>query len=119
MKAIVKFIDPAGTEYYYPKADASLPRWRIRADTPNALMLAHVIDDANDSIHFLDYLARTNGCRMELIPAQSILGTYLSTYTNKEKIVNKYLNKLVLIYIVTLPIILFIISLIILKQSVS
>ena len=115
MKVIVKFIDPAGIEYYYPKADASLPRWRIRADTPNALMLALVIDDANDSIHFLDYLARTNGCRMELIPAQSILGTYLSTYTNKEKIV----NKLVRIYIVTLPIILFIISLIILKQSVS
>lgn len=115
MKVIVKFIDPAGIEYYYPKADASLPRWRIRADTPNALMLAHVIDDANDSIHFLDYLARTNGCRMELIPAQSILGTYLSTYTDKEKIV----NKIVRIYIVTLPIILFIISLIILKQSVS
>jgi hypothetical protein len=115
MKVIVKFIDPAGIEYYYPKADASLPRWRIRADTPNALMLAHVIDDANDSIHFLDYLARTNGCRMELIPTQSILGTYLSTYTDKEKIV----NKLVRIYIVTLPIILFILSLIILKQSVS
>lgn len=115
MKVIVKFIDPAGIEYYYPKADASLPRWRIRADTPNALMLAHVIDDANNSIHFLDYLARTNGCRMELIPAQSILGTYLSTYTDKEKII----NKLVRIYIVTLPIILFILSLIILKQSVS
>jgi hypothetical protein len=115
MKVIVKFIDPAGIEYYYPKADASLPRWRIRADTPNALMLAHVIDDASDSIHFLDYLARTNGCRMELIPAQSILGTYLSTYTDKEKII----NKLVRIYIVTLPIILFILSLIILKQSVS
>lgn len=115
MKVIVKFIDPAGIEYYYPKADASLPRWRIRADTPNALMIAQVIDDANDSIHFLDYLARTNGCRMELIPTQSILGTYLSTYTDKEKIV----NKLVRIYIVTLPIILFIISLIILKQSVS
>ena len=115
MKVIVKFIDPAGIEYYYPKADASLPRWRIRADTPNALMLALVIDDANDSIHFLDYLARTNGCRMELIPAQSILGTYLSTYTDKEKII----NKLVRIYIVTLPIILFILSLIILKQSVS
>lgn len=116
MKVIAKFIDPAGIEYYYPKADASLPRWRIRADTPNALMLALVIDDANDSIHFLDYLARTNGCRMELIPTQGILGTYLSTYKiNKEKIV----NKLVLIYIVTLPIILFIMSLIILKQSVS
>ena len=115
MKVIVKFIDPAGIEYYYPKAEVSLPRWRIRADTPNALMLAYVIDDASDSIHFLDYLARTNGCRMELIPAQSILGTYLSTYTDKEKIV----NKLVRIYIVTLPIILFIISLIILKQSVS
>ena len=115
MKVIVKFIDPAGIEYYYPKADASLPRWRIRADTPNALMLALVIDDASDSIHFLDYLARTNGCRMELIPAQSILGTYLSTYTDKEKII----NKLVRIYIVTLPIILFILSLIILKQSVS
>jgi len=115
MKVIVKFIDPAGIEYYYPKAEASLQRWRIRADTPNALMLAHVIDDASDSIHFLDYLARTYGCRMELIPTQSILGTYFSTYTSKEKIV----NKLVLIYIVTLPIILFIISLIILKQSVS
>jgi hypothetical protein len=115
MKVIVKFIDPAGIEYYYPKAEASLQRWRIRADTPNALMLAHVIDDASDSIHFLDYLARTYGCRMELIPTQSILGTYFSTYKSKEKIV----NKLVLIYIVTLPIILFILSLIILKQSVS
>lgn len=114
MKVIVKFIDPAGQEYYYPKPNSS-GIWRISTLTPNALMIAQVIDDANDSIHFLDYLARTNGCRMELIPTQSILGTYLSTYTNKEKIV----NKLVQIYIVTLPIILFILSLIILKQSVS
>lgn len=102
MKVIVKFIDPAGIEYYYPKADASLPRWRIRADTPNALMLAQVIDDANDSIHFLDYLARTNGCRMELIPTQSILGTYLSTYEKSS--ISTYTKKhLVEIYLIGFP----------------
>lgn len=99
MKVIVKFIDPAGIEYYYPKADASLPRWRIRADTPNALMLALVIDDASDSIHFLDYLARTNGCRMELIPTQSILGTYLSTYKHE----GTFYEKAIPIYLILLP----------------
>ena len=118
MKVIVKFIDPAGQEYYYPKSESvsGFPTpWRISTLTPNALMLAQVLDDASDSMHFLDYLARINGYRMELIPAQSILGTYLSTYVDKEKIV----NKLVKIYIITLPLVLFIISLIILKQSVS
>lgn len=118
MKVIVKFIDPAGQEYYYPKPEpvSGFPtHWRISALTPNALMLARVIDDTDGLVTTLGYISRLNGCRMELIPAQSILGTYLSTYTDKERII----NKLVRIYIVTLPIILFILSLIILKQSVS
>lgn len=118
MNVIVKFIDPAGQEYYYPKPESvsGFPTpWRISALTPNALMLARVIDDASDLITTLNYISNLNGCRMELVPAQSILGTYLSTYVDKEKIV----NKLVKIYIITLPLVLFIISLIILKQSVS
>ena len=98
MKVIVKFIDPAGIEYYYPKAEVSLPRWRIRADIPNALMLAQVLDDASDSIHFLDYLARINNFRMELVPAQSILGTYLSTY--KRPSISK---RLIEIYLIIFP----------------
>ena len=114
MKVIVKFIDPAGLEYYYPKPNSN-GIWRISVLTPNALMIAQVLDDASDSIYFLDYLARTNGCRMELIPTQSILGTYLSTYTNKEEII----NKIVLLYIITLPIILFFLSLVLYKNSVS
>lgn len=101
MKVIVKFTDLAGLEYYYPKAEAALPiigRWRIRADIPNALMLAQVLDDASDSIHFLDHLARINNFRMELVPAQSILGTYLSTY--KKPSISK---RLIEIYLITFP----------------
>ena len=101
MKVIVKFIDPAGQEYYYPKPNSS-GIWRISTLTPNALMIAQVIDDANDSIHFLDYLARTNGCRMELIPTQSILGTYLSTYEKSS--ISTYTKKhLVEIYLIGFP----------------
>lgn len=79
MKVIVKFTDPAGQEYYYPKPETT-NSWRISASTPNALMLAQVLDDYSDTINYLDYLARINGFRMELVPTQSILGTYLSTY---------------------------------------
>ena len=105
MKVIVKFIDPAGQEFYYPKPESvsGFPTpWRISALTPNALMLARVIDDASDLITTLNYISSLNGCRMELVPAQSILGTYLSTYEKPS--ISTYIKKhFVEIYLIVFP----------------
>ena len=87
MKVIVKITDEIGRVFYYPKHNTLTYRmggWRIGPLTENIMECAGVLNDTDEEIQYIERKAREYNCKIELIPIYNILGTYLSTLSNKK-----------------------------------
>jgi hypothetical protein len=87
MKVIVKITDEIGRVFYYPKRNTLTYRmggWRIQARPVDIMEYAGILNDTDEEIQYLERKARQYNCKIELIPIYNILGTYLSTLSNKK-----------------------------------
>lgn len=90
MKGYIKLTDLLGNEYYYTdkKTDYSI---LINTTEPNALHDAAVFDENDEQLYYIDILSKADDMRMEFIPLQNTLGTYLSTFDKEALIIGIYL----------------------------
>ena len=87
MKVIVKITDEIGRVFYYPKRNTltyKMGGWRIQAMHDNIMEYAGILNDTDETIQYIERKAREYNCKIELIPIYNILGTYLSTLSNKK-----------------------------------
>ena len=115
MRVLIKFTDAEGKEYVYTNRFYSsmfgYEGWRIPITGETTYQLAMVLDDWDENIFHIEELARQHNCKMEVIPVQNILGTYLSTPGEIGGICDELYNKFMKIYIFSTPIIILLICL--------
>lgn len=103
MRVYVEFVAEDGTRYFYPNGHTvtrGFGGWYLPyAMFKNNLWVREILDDSDDQIPYLEQLARTRGWRMELVPTDLQIGTYLSPYKHK----GAFYEKVIPIYLILLP----------------
>jgi hypothetical protein len=101
MKVCIEFIDENGTRYFYPNSSTATRKykgWYLPKDMfINCLWAKEILDDDDRQIPYLEQLARTKGWKMEIIPINLQIGTYLSMYKHKSLFYIKYIPILLVI----------------------
>ncbi len=103
MRVYVEFVAEDGTRYFYPNSHTStrgFEGWHLPYDMfRNGLWTRGILDDGDGQIPYLEQLARIRGWRMELIPTEMQIGTYLSPYKHE----CAFYEKVIPIYLMLLP----------------
>ena len=113
MRVLIKFTDAEGKEYVYPDIFSATMRyggWRIPITDETTYKLAMVLDDYDENIFHIEELARQHNCKMEVIPVQNILGTYLSTLAGHYDTYKLGIDFVIKLYIILTPLILLLLS---------
>jgi hypothetical protein len=103
MRVYIEFVAEDGTRYFYPNGHTvtrGFGGWYLPyAMVKDSLWAREIFDDNDDQIQYLEQLARTRGWRMELVPTDLQIGTYLSTYKHE----GIFYEKVIPIYLILLP----------------
>lgn len=103
MRVYVEFVAEDGTRYFYPNnhtVTRGFESWYLPCDMfRNSLWARGILDDDDYHIPYLEQLARVRGWKMELIPNEMQIGTYLSTYKHE----SVFYKKVIPIFLILLP----------------
>jgi hypothetical protein len=107
MNVYIEFVANDGTRYFYPNNSTTtrayggwyLPKRVFQIWFQNVEQMEEILDDSDDQIQYLEYLAKAKGWRIELIPINLQIGTYLSTYKHK----GAFYEKFIPIWLIVLP----------------